>query len=70
MEGLNIEGIESQNQFQNSDLNAEGIEIQNQFQNSKYQGNGTTFLKTCFNGLNALTGMSLPLGKYALDIIW
>jgi hypothetical protein len=50
-------------------LKAEGMESQNQLPQSKHQGKGTTFLKTCFNGINALSGISLPLGKYALDTI-
>jgi vesicular inhibitory amino acid transporter len=51
-------------------LKAEGMESQNQLPQSEDQGKGTTFLKTCFNGLNALSGPSLPLGKYVLDTIY
>ena len=50
-------------------LKADGMESQNQLPQSEQPGKGTTFLKTCFNGLNALSGLSLSLGNYAFDSI-
>jgi hypothetical protein len=48
---------------------AEGVlESQNQLPQSEDQGKGTTFLKTCFNGINALSGIYLSLGTSMLWI--
>ncbi|KAE8023257.1 hypothetical protein FH972_008977 [Carpinus fangiana] len=48
-------------------LKAEGMESQNQLPQSKHQGKGTTFLKTCFNGINALSGVGILSLPYALS---
>ncbi|KAB1208350.1 Vacuolar amino acid transporter 1 [Morella rubra] len=37
------------------------MESQDQLPQSEQQGKGTTFLKTCFNGINALAGLSIWL---------
>ena len=42
-------------------LKAEGVESQNQLPQLEQPGQGTTFLKTCFNGVNTLSGLSLSL---------
>ncbi|XP_059447675.1 amino acid transporter AVT1I-like [Corylus avellana] len=48
-------------------LKAEGMESQNQLPQSEHQGRGTTFLKTCFNGINALSGVGILSLPYALS---
>lgn len=47
-------------------LKAETMESQDQLPQSEQQGKGTTFLKTCFNGINALAGLSIWLCWCAL----
>ena len=37
-------------------LEAEGVESQNQLPQLEQPDKGTTFLKTCFNGVNTLSG--------------
>ena len=49
-------------------LKAEGVESQNQLPQLEQPGKGTTFLKTCVNGVNTLSGLSLSLGEYAFYI--
>ncbi|GMY25993.1 amino acid transporter AVT1I-like [Fagus crenata] len=48
-------------------LKADGMESQNQLPQSEQPGKGTTFLKTCFNGLNALSGVGILSIPYALS---
>ncbi|EOY01925.1 Transmembrane amino acid transporter family protein, putative [Theobroma cacao] len=40
---------------------------ENELPQSQQQGRGTSFLKTCFNGLNALTGVGILSIPYALS---
>ncbi|KAH6798071.1 hypothetical protein C2S52_022625 [Perilla frutescens var. hirtella] len=47
--------------------NIEKLETQNQSHPTPPQNNGTTFITTCFNGLNALTGIGLLSIPYALS---
>ena len=42
-------------------LKAEEVESQTQLPQLEQPGKGTTFLKTCFNGVNTLSGFSLSL---------
>ncbi|KAK7838185.1 hypothetical protein CFP56_020145, partial [Quercus suber] len=49
-------------------LKTEGVESQNQLPQLEQPGKGTTFLKTCFNGVNTLSGLSFYLGEYAFYI--
>ena len=55
-------------------LEAEGVESQNQLPPLEQPDKGTTFLKTCFNGVNTLSGnllqwgLSLSLKEYAFYI--
>ncbi|XP_059448578.1 amino acid transporter AVT1I-like [Corylus avellana] len=48
-------------------LKAEGMESQNQPPQSEDQEKGTSFLKTCFNGINALSGVGILSLPYALS---
>ncbi|EOY01921.1 Amino acid transporter, putative [Theobroma cacao] len=45
---------------------AEKLESQNEFPQPQQQGRGTSFLRTCFNGLNALSGVGILSIPYAL----
>ena len=49
-------------------LEEEGVESQNQLPQLEQPGKGTTFLKTCFNGVNTISGLSLSLREYAFYI--
>ncbi|KAK3002323.1 hypothetical protein RJ639_021578 [Escallonia herrerae] len=46
---------------------AERMEIQNQPLETNQQPKGTTFIRTCFNGLNALSGVGILSIPYALS---
>ncbi|KAK6280855.1 PREDICTED: vacuolar amino acid transporter 1 [Theobroma cacao] len=45
---------------------AEKLESQNELPQPQQQGRGTSFLRTCFNGLNALSGVGILSIPYAL----
>ncbi|KAL4639445.1 hypothetical protein ACB092_03G219000 [Castanea dentata] len=48
-------------------LKAEGVESQNHLPQLEQPGKGTTFLKTCFNGVNTLSGVGILSIPYALS---
>ncbi|KAG6708542.1 hypothetical protein I3842_06G086000 [Carya illinoinensis] len=48
-------------------LKGEVMESQNQLSQSEQRAKGTTFLKTCFNGINALLGLGILSIPYALS---
>ena len=51
-------------------LEAEGVESQNQLPQLEQPDKGTTFLKTCFNGVNTLSGLSLSLSVSHGVFVW
>ncbi|KAM4110168.1 hypothetical protein ACJW30_03G174400 [Castanea mollissima] len=48
-------------------LKAEGVESQNHLPRLEQPGKGTTILKTCFNGVNTLSGVGILSIPYALS---